>query len=89
MRTRVLPVVLGVQENSELKRLFGSGVRLDGAELERALDLMREPSIVDRGRAMAAEQVAVARDILERQLKPSVYRDCLAALIDDQIERDV
>jgi heptaprenyl diphosphate synthase len=84
-----LPVVLGVQANSELKRMFGNGVRLAGAELERALDLMRAPSIVGRGRAMAAEQVAVAGDILERQLKPSVYRDYLARLIDDQIDRNV
>ena len=84
-----LPVVLGVQANSELRRMFGNGVRLGGAELERALKLMRAPSLIARGRAMAAEQVAVAREILERQLRPSVYRDCLAALIDDQIDRDV
>ena len=84
-----LPVVLGVQANSELRRLFGNGIRLGGAELERALRLMRAPSLIARGRTMAAEQVAVAREILERQLRPSVYRDCLAALIDDQIDRDV
>jgi hypothetical protein len=49
---------------------------------------MREPALIARARGMAAAQVAHARRILDR-LEPSAYRDSLATLIDDQIDRDV
>jgi len=81
-----LPVVLGVQSNSALAQDFRAGTPIEGPALERALAMMREPSLLARGRALAAEQVAVARDLLD-QLKPSIYRDSLAALIDDQLTR--
>jgi geranylgeranyl pyrophosphate synthase len=83
-----LPVVLGVQTSPELRKIFRDSSQLNGPALARALDLMREPSLIVRGRAMAAEQVAIARDLL-KELKPSLYRDSLAMLIDDQIDRDV
>lgn len=83
-----LPVVLGLQTNPELRRIFGDGAPLEGAALTRVLDLMREPSLIARGRTAAGEQVARARAIV-KQLKPSVYRDNLATLIDDQIDRAV
>jgi geranylgeranyl pyrophosphate synthase len=83
-----LPVVLGVQTSPELRKIFRDSSQLNGPALARALDLMREPSLIARGRAMAAEQVAIARDLL-KELKPSLYRDSLAMLIDDQIDRDV
>jgi len=82
-----LPVVLGVQRNAELRHLFGNGNRLEGAGLTQALDLMREPAIIARGRALAAEQIAVARALLE-QIAPSGYRESLMVLIEDQINRN-
>ncbi|MGH8335525.1 MAG: hypothetical protein ACRETL_01570, partial [Gammaproteobacteria bacterium] len=59
---------------------------IEGPAFERALAMMREPSLLARGRALAAEQVAVARGLLD-QLRPSIYRDSLAILIADQLTR--
>jgi heptaprenyl diphosphate synthase len=83
-----LPVVLGIQSSTELRGLFGNRERLDGVTLGQALELLRESSIIERGRAMAAEQVALAHQILD-QIEHSAYRDCLMTLIDDQVDRDV
>ena len=82
-----LPVALSIQANPELRRLFCG--KLEGSNLERALELMREPALIARGRALAAAQVERARAILARELEPSIYSDCLATLIDDQIDRDL
>ena len=82
-----LPVVLGVQHNTEFARNFRAGTRLEGADFDQALQLMRDPSLIARGRAMAADQVEHARGLLA-QLKPSVYRESLSMLIDDQINRE-
>lgn len=82
-----LPVVLGVQHNTEFARTFRAGTRLDGADFDHALHLMREPSMIARGRALATAQINRARDLLV-QLKPSIYRESLAALIDEQIDRE-
>ena len=82
-----LPVVLGVQHNTEFARNFRAGTRLEGADFDHALQLMRDPSLIARGRAMAAEQVSHARDLLA-QLKPSIYRESLSMLIDEQIDRE-
>ena len=82
-----LPVVLGVQHHPEFARNFRAGTRLEGAEFDHALRLMRDPSLIARGRAMAADQVTHARTLLA-QLKPSVYRDSLSILIDEQIDRE-
>jgi heptaprenyl diphosphate synthase len=82
-----LPVVLGVQHDAEFARNFRAGTRLDGADFDRALRLMRDPSLIARGRAMAADQVNYARTLLA-QLKPSVYCESLSMLIDDQIDRE-
>jgi heptaprenyl diphosphate synthase len=83
-----LPVVLGVRSNPELKTLFGNGTYLEGALLDRVLSLVRQPDLIERGRAMAAQHVAAARVLLMR-LPPSVYRDSLAMLIDEQVNRDL
>jgi heptaprenyl diphosphate synthase len=83
-----LPVVLGMQASPELRRVFGQGAKLEGDALARALEIMREPELVARGREMAAKQVAHARRMLDH-LRPSPYRDSLATLIEDQINRDV
>jgi heptaprenyl diphosphate synthase len=81
-----LPVVLGVQHDTEFARSFRTGTRLEGADFDHALQLMREPSMIARGRALATTQVNRAREILA-QLKPSIYRESLAALLEEQIDR--
>jgi len=69
-------------------RLFGNGNCLEGQVLDRVLALLRQPELIERGRAMAAQHVAGAQELLMR-LPPSVYRDSLAMLIDEQINRDL
>ncbi len=83
-----LPVVIGLERDPELGRLLRAGITLDGANFERALELLRSPAIVGAARAMARTQINRARAILA-QLKPSLYRDSLAVLIDDQVDREV
>jgi geranylgeranyl pyrophosphate synthase len=83
-----LPVVLGVERSAELRGLFKNGATMEGAVLDRALDLLRNPEIIADARRLAAEQVAIARSIVGK-LEPSPYRDGLATLIDDQISREV
>jgi geranylgeranyl pyrophosphate synthase len=80
--------VLGVERNAELRALFQNGTKMEGAVLERALGLLRDPEIIATARRLAAEQVAIARSIVG-ELEPSPYRDGLATLIDDQISREV
>jgi heptaprenyl diphosphate synthase len=83
-----LPVVLGVTANPELKAIIGNGTRLEGPALERALKMLRDPKLVAEARAMAAEQGRIAMAGLG-ELAPSVYREGLAALIDEQLRREV
>ena len=82
-----LPVVLGVSRNPEIRRVFNDGIKLDGADFERALKLLRDPALIAESRAMAAAQVRVAREILDR-LPRSPWRESLAMLIDEQIDRE-
>ena len=81
-------MVLGVAANPELKAIIGNGTRMEGTALERALKMLREPKLVADARAMAAEQGRIAMAALD-ELAPSVYRESLAALIDDQLRREV
>lgn len=83
-----LPVVLGVERSPQLRALFKNGTKMEGAMLERALGLLRDPKIIGEARRLAAEQVAIARNIVG-ELKSSPYRDGLATLIDDQTDRQV
>ena len=83
-----LPVVLAAAANPELKAIIGNGARLEGAALQRALLMLREPKLIAEVRAMAAEQGRVAMAALN-ELAPSLYRESLAALIDDQLRREV
>lgn len=83
-----LPVVLGMMRNPELRRLFQDGSQSNGANFDRALDLLRAPELIAEARAMAAEQVEIARNLLA-ELKPSSYRDSLSTLIEEQIDREV
>ncbi len=83
-----LPVVLGMMRNPEMRRLFEDGSPTNGANLDRALNLLRAPELIAQARAMAAEQVQHARALLA-ELKPSPYRDILSTLIEEQIDREV
>jgi octaprenyl-diphosphate synthase len=83
-----LPVVLGVDLSDELRQLFQSGTGVDGDGFERALELVRAPEVLEAGRQRAAEQAALACNELSC-LKPSIYRDCLTAMINDQVHREV
>jgi geranylgeranyl pyrophosphate synthase len=83
-----LPVVLGMTRNPELRQLFENDGRMDGSKFDRALELLRAPDLIAEARAMAAEQVKVARGLLA-ELRPSEYRDSLTVLIEDQIDREV
>lgn len=83
-----LPVVLGIARNPELSTIFRNGWHLEGATFQRALDMLRAPEVIAESRAMAAEQVRIARELLA-SLRPSPYRDSLAMLIDEQAHRQV
>lgn len=82
-----LPVVLGLRSHPELHRLINAN-GLEGEALERVLSLLRQPELIERGRAMASQQVATANELLKR-LPPSIYRDSLATLVDEQVNRDL
>ena len=83
-----LPVVLGVERSAELRKLFQNGTQMEGAALERALEMLRAPEIVADARRHAAAQVALARGIVD-DLPASPYREGLATLIDEQTAREV
>jgi heptaprenyl diphosphate synthase len=83
-----LPVVLGAAANPQIAALFANGAMLDRATLERALKLLRDPTLVARARAMAAAEAEAAMAALG-VLAPSIYRDSLARLIDEQLRREV
>ncbi len=83
-----LPVVLAVAHDPELRQMFLDGTEMSGAAFERALKILRDPKLIARARAMAAAEVRNAREIV-RELRPSIYRDSLAMLIDEQIDREV
>jgi geranylgeranyl pyrophosphate synthase len=83
-----LPMVLAAEHNPDLRAMFGNGAAHDDAIFNRMLELLREPSIIARARALAAEQVQRARELLTT-LRPSAYRDRLSAVIDEQVRREV
>ncbi|MGH7815018.1 MAG: polyprenyl synthetase family protein [Candidatus Binataceae bacterium] len=86
--TPSLPVVLGVAHSAELRTLVGNGTPIEGATLERALEILRAPVIVNEARRLAAGQLSIARELIG-SLRPSAYRDGLRELIDEQIDRQV
>jgi hypothetical protein len=61
---------------------------VDGDGFERALELVRAPDVLQAGRQKAAEQAALACAEMSC-LKPSLYRDCLTSMINDQVHREV
>jgi geranylgeranyl pyrophosphate synthase len=83
-----LPMVLAAEHNPGLRAMFRNGASHDDAVFRRALDLLRAPEVIERARAMAAEQVQSARALLA-ELPPSAYRDRLSIVIDEQVRREV
>ena len=83
-----LPVVLAAARNPELRQMIQSGTPMEGAAFDRALGMLRDPAIITEARRLAGEQIAIARSLISG-LKRSAYRDGLAAIIDDQIDREV
>jgi len=83
-----LPVVLGMTRNPELRAFFQNGSMSDDATFQRVLAILRSPEIVAEARAMAAARVKAARDLLAT-LKPSVYRDALGVILDEQVDREL
>ena len=82
-----LPMVLGIERNPELGRLFRNGTPFEEGAFDRMLAALREPALVERARDIAREQAADARAILAT-LGPSIYRSSLASLIDAQVSRE-
>ncbi|HTR60766.1 MAG TPA: polyprenyl synthetase family protein, partial [Candidatus Binataceae bacterium] len=82
-----LPVVLASQRNPELKGMFQNG-GLSGDAFDRALEILRDPELIAEARSLAAAEVRIAREMLG-ELRASPYRDSLALLIDEQIDREV
>ena len=70
------------------KELFQSGSGLSGAAFDRALEILRDPELIAEARSLASVEVRNAREMLN-ELRPSPYRDSLAILIDEQIDREV
>ena len=83
-----MPVVLGITRNPEVRQLFQNDGKMDGVKFEHALELLRAPDLIAEARAMAADQVKIARGLLA-ELPTSEYRDSLTVLIEDQIDREV
>jgi octaprenyl-diphosphate synthase len=83
-----LPIVLGATRIPELAEMLRAGIPMEGAAFERALKLLRDPAIVAEARRLASKQIAIARALVGG-LAPSLYRDGLAAIIADQIDREV
>lgn len=81
-----LPLVLGMREIAELRNFFSNGAKSDPVGLANAMRLVRQPSLLREARAKAAEQITVAYELLY-QLRPSVYRDSLTALLEEQRDR--
>jgi octaprenyl-diphosphate synthase len=83
-----LPVVLGVERSQELRSLFQSGSAVDGAGFQRALELVSAPEVLAEARTRAAQQAHSARRLLGH-LPPSLFRDRIATMVDEQVAREV
>ena len=83
-----LPVVLATARNPDLRPMFQNGSGLSGEAFDRALEVLRDPSLIAEARSLAAEEIRTARELLN-ELRPSPYRDSLSILINEQIDREV
>ncbi|MGH7880288.1 MAG: polyprenyl synthetase family protein, partial [Candidatus Binataceae bacterium] len=82
-----LPVVIGMSEIPELHAIFANGAPPEDGAFVRALELMSGPAVMRRAHAMIADELAVARKLLDT-LEASPHRDGLRLLIEDQLARE-
>lgn len=80
-----LPIVLAVEQDEELRRLFARDDLSEG-DVSAVLGRLRRSDAIGRGYAIAATHVAAARDPL-LALPDSPHRDYLLALVDQLVER--
>ncbi len=80
-----LPVVLAIQDDSEVRRLFQKPVLTDG-EFAALLQRLRRPDVVEAGYRLAIEHAGYARAALAA-LPDSAYRQNLFALVDQLVDR--
>ena len=80
-----LPIVLALEHDEELRRLFARDDLSEG-DVSAVLGRLRRSDAIDRGYAIAATHVAKARDAL-LALADSPHRDYLLALVDQLADR--
>jgi geranylgeranyl pyrophosphate synthase len=80
-----LPIVLAIEQDEELRRLFARDDLSEG-DVSAVLGRLRRSDAIHRGYAIAATHVATARDAL-LQLPDSPHRDYLLALVDQLGDR--
>jgi geranylgeranyl pyrophosphate synthase len=76
-----LPLVLGLESDSEVRRAFSDGALGEPAMFERITQRLRAPRIQERARMLVDEQIKVADEILTA-LPLSPYRAGLTVLIE-------
>ncbi|MBX3028080.1 polyprenyl synthetase family protein [bacterium] len=80
-----LPIVLALEQDDELRRLFARADLSEG-EVSAVLGRLRRSDAIGRGYAIAASHAAAAREAL-LVLPDSPHRDYLLALVDQLVER--
>ena len=80
-----LPIVLGLEQDDELRRLFAREDLSEG-EVSAVLGRLRRSDAIHRGYAIATSHAAAARDAL-LVLSDSPYRDYLLSLVDQLVDR--
>jgi geranylgeranyl pyrophosphate synthase len=80
-----LPIVLAVEQDEELRRLFARDDLSEG-DVSAVLGRLRRSDAISRGYAIASSHVAAARQAL-LVLPDSPHRDYLLALVDQLVER--
>lgn len=80
-----LPIVLALEQDEELRRLFARDDLSEG-EVSAVLGRLRRSEAIPRGYALATTHGAAARDAL-LLLPDSPHRDYLLALVDQLVER--
>jgi geranylgeranyl pyrophosphate synthase len=80
-----LPIVLAIEQDDELRRLFGRDDLSEG-DVSAVLGRLRRSDAIGRGYAIASGHAAAARAAL-LVLPDSAHRDYLLALVDQLVER--
>jgi octaprenyl-diphosphate synthase len=80
-----LPLVLAIEHDDEIRRLFGRPELSEG-EVSAVLGRLRRSGVIARGYALAAEHAGSAREAL-LVLPDSPYRRYLLAMVDQLLDR--